>query len=310
MTSWRERAVRFEARLRGRPDKETSTPPLQAVFSDGPTPRDDFRSDTGLNPGLARTIQAEIVPRLMLAHHEGISSPNGEPAYAVTPPGQDEVEELVRLIVRGDAALGAEYIEAMRVKGISVESVFMDLLTPVARLLGEMWLRDDCTFAEVTIGLTRLHTLVADLGSSLSPQIGISVLPSPRAAFVEAPGEQHTFGLQLIREFFRREGWDVWGGRTNDSQELLRLVQDEWINVVGISMSSVDLVADVTDLISSLRANSLNPSLMIMVGGACVMDEPQIAQKVKADAGPSGPKEALSIARSFFEQLSSSRERH
>ena len=309
MSSWRERAVQFGAIWRGAPDKETSTPPQSSVLN-GATPHEDFRLEPTVNDGLARTIQAEIVPRLMLAHHEGISSPSGEPAYAVTPPGVDEVEELARLIIGRDPAVGWEYIEAMRVKGISVESVFLDLLTPVARMLGDMWLRDDCTFTDVTIGLSRLHTLVANLGPSLTVQVGIPSLPSPRAAFVEAPGEQHTFGLQLIREFFRTEGWDVWGGRANDSQELLRLVQDEWINVVGVSMSNVDLIPATKELVSDLRAASLNPNLLVMVGGSCVIDDPQVVQQVKADAGPSGPKEALAIARAYFDQLGSSHERH
>ena len=246
----------------------------------------------------------------MLAHREGTESPSGELAYAVSPPSIEEVAELARLIIAHDANLGADYIEAMRMKGMSVESVFVGLLTPTARLLGEMWLQDECTFTDVTIGLSRLHRLVGDLGSAFAREYGYSKLPGPRAALLEVPGEQHTFGLHLVREFFRREGWDVWGSASGQPKELISLVQDEWINLVGFSMSSTQSAETLTTLIREVRDASLNPNLFVLVGGSCVIDDPKIADRVGADAGPVDAYEAMAVARQHLEHLGSSRERH
>ena len=306
MSGGRER-VRLGKQWRPGASSDTKVSP---VLSDGPPPHKDFAGESGLPSGLARTIQAEIVPRLMLAHRGGTAAPSGEPAYAATPPSMEDIAELARLIIAHDSTLGLDYVEAMRMKGMSVESVFVDLLTPTARLLGELWMEDDCTFTDVTIGLSRLHRMVGDLSSAFSRELEFNPLPGPRAALIAAPGEQHTFGLHLVREFFRREGWDVWAAPTPHTNELVHLVQDEWINLVGVSMSGPESAPRVAELIRDVRAASLNPNLFILVGGACIIDDDKLAAKMGADAGPADAKEALALARSHFDQLGSSRERH
>ena len=268
----------------------------------------DFTDDSTAR--LARTIQAEIVPRLMLAHRDGPESPNGEAAYAASPPSIEDVSELARLIIAHDAELGADYIEAMRMKGMSVESVFIDLLTPAARLLGELWADDRCTFTDVTIGLSRLQRIVDELGSALCREVAQAPLPGPRAALIEVPGEQHTFGLHLVREFFRREGWDVWGASSSHPRELVSLVQDEWVSMVGLTMSSVRTADVASDMITEVRSASLNPNVFILIGGPCVIEDPAIAQRVGADAAPADAREALQVARRHYDQMGSSHERH
>ena len=279
-------------------------------FSEGAQPQDDFLPDGTAAAGLARTIQAEIVPRLMLAYREGTSAPDGKPAYSVSPPTIEEVAELTRLLIAQDSRLGADYVEAMRMKGMALESVFVDLLSPAARLLGEMWFQDHCTFTDVTIGLSRLHRMVSELGSAFVREGEAARLPGPRAALVEVPGEQHTFGLQLVREFFRREGWDVWGPPAARVHEVTSLVQDEWINLVGFSISNSDSCDRLAGIIREIRSVSLNPNLFVLVGGACVAEDPGLAERVGADGGPSDVREAIALARKHIDQLGSSRERH
>ncbi len=311
MSGGRERFARSSYQL----GKPTDEEPLVAVRCDG-TPvgdvGDSCQRETAMPPamppGLARTIQAEIVPRLMLAHRGGTATPSGEPAYSVTPPAFEEIEELARLVISHDTQLGGDYIDAMRMKGMSTESIFVDLLSPAARLLGDMWLRDDCSFADVTVGLSRLSHLVAELSAAFVPDGPVPRPPALRGALVEAPGEQHTFGLQLVREFFRRDGWDIWRGRSDHHRELINLVQDEWISLVGFSMSSRDSTEAVSDIIRQIRSASLNPGIFIMVGGACVADDRRIVEAVGADAGSSDVREAIAIARDHFEQVG--RERH
>ena len=305
MSSGRERVARFVRRWTKTGKRRSS--PNGIVSEEAGSPRD---FDTESTARLARTIQAEIVPRLMLAHRDGTEFPSGDLAYSATPPTHEEVAELARLIVANDPALGREYIEAMRVKGMPVETVFVALLAPAARLLGRRWAEDECTFTDVTIGLSRLHRIVDELASSFYREGGFGALPGPRAALVEVPGEQHTFGVHMLREFFRRDGWDVWGASSTSPNELINLVQDEWINLVGLSMSDPSQATTAADLIREIRDSSLNPGLFIMVGGPCVLEDSEMAKRTGADAAPIDAKEALALAREHFDQMGSSRERH
>jgi hypothetical protein len=52
------------------------------------------------------------------------------------------------------------------------------------------------------------------------------------------PGEQHSFGLSMVAEFFRRAGWNLCTGPFSSHQELASLVQNHWFDIVGFSVSS------------------------------------------------------------------------
>ena len=52
----------------------------------------------------------------------------------------------------------------------------------------------------------RLQQLLRELSAAFEAE----TLPRLRSAvLVTAPGDQHTFGVFILQEFFRRAGWDV-----------------------------------------------------------------------------------------------------
>ena len=91
-----------------------------------------------------------------------------------------------------------------------VESLYLDLFAPAARLLGEMWSDDHCDFSAVTVALGRLQRLLRELSPAFGTEIEYPRQRPPRAV-AQPPDEQHSFGLCMVAEFFRRDGWDVFG---------------------------------------------------------------------------------------------------
>ena len=64
--------------------------------------------------------------------------------------GQDGADHLVGRAARHvDAATAA----GLRGRGVSVEALYVHLLAPAARHLGELWEDDRCHFADVTVGM-------------------------------------------------------------------------------------------------------------------------------------------------------------
>ena len=153
---------------------------------------------------LISTLEGEIIPRLMLAHRE----PGSLPAAASGPrrpvTGED-VDELTRLVLAQDCAAAMDWCRDRVNDGVSVASVYLELLAPVARRLGEMWVNDECGFTDVTIGLCRLHQVLRDLGPSFR-DTRRGAVQGRRALLLPAPGEQHMFGAVMVAEFFRRTG--------------------------------------------------------------------------------------------------------
>ncbi|RYF36535.1 MAG: cobalamin B12-binding domain-containing protein [Comamonadaceae bacterium] len=243
---------------------------------------------------LVKAIEHEIIPRLMLAHRlDSECLPGPELAgLAVSP---EDVEQFSRLVLAPDDDLCRGCVQMLRARGISVEMICLDLLAPVARRLGELWEQDLCDFSDVTIGLGRLHQLLRELSREVdqqqhAPANGRRILLAP------APGEQHTFGLVMVGEFFRRSGWDVEAAIGGDRADVGAQAASGWFDVVGYSLAAEIHLEDLASDIAAVRAKSMNPRLCIMVGGALFGREPDRVGQVGADGAAASAREAPELA--------------
>lgn len=238
---------------------------------------------------LSRTIEAEIIPRLLLAHRMV-----AEPDVARVTAG--DVAQFAGLSLSDNRAAAMDYVEAMLARDLPIEAVFLDLLAPAARLLGDMWREDLCSFADVTVGLSRMQQILRVLAPSFEDEEQGSC--PGRILVAPVPGEQHSFGASMLEAFFRRAGWEVAGGPL-PSRELISAVRRDWFDVVGLSLGSDVLFEGLHGLVRSIRAASRNPSLAIMLGGRYFIDHPERAAEVDADSVATDAPDALRQAQAF-----------
>ena len=239
---------------------------------------------------LARAIESEIVPLLISAHHaEGqVVRVNG---LHVKPTGEDVVE-FVRLLLANDVTFASSFVEALSTRGADLETIFLELFTPAARLLGCLWEEDICDFTDVTIALSRLQQLLRELSAAFEVEAEPSISPR-RALLVAAPGDQHTFGVFVLQEFFRRAGWDVSGGSIASNHELLSLAESGPFDLVGLSVSNEITVDRFASMVSSIR-DAIAPRMpVVMVGGRFFLDHPDCVQGVGADATAQDARRAV-----------------
>jgi hypothetical protein len=150
-----------------------------------------------------------------------------------------------------------------------------------------MWDQDRIDFASTTVALGRLQRLMRQL----SPDFGREVEhpPSGRRVLLTQPdSEQHMFGLSMVAEFFRREGWDVLGGVAGVGIEPIAWVRRDWFDVVGFSLGSELGLPWLRDTIAAVRLASRNASLVVLVGGPMFSLHPHWAGEVGADATTDG----------------------
>lgn len=102
--------------------------------------------------------------------------------------------------------------------------------------------------------------------------------------FAQPPEEQHSFGLSMVAEFFRREGWDVVGVVGGASDDPAARVRKEWADVVGFSIGSEIRLEWLRQRIAEVRAASRNPDVIIMVGGPIFIINPGWVADVGADS--------------------------
>lgn len=247
---------------------------------------------------LVRTIEGEVIPRLVLAHRK-----NGLPPLTLGArpmlPDTSAVAEFATLVIEHEATFLTTYVQNLRARGLAIESLYLNLLAPTARRLGEMWDDDLCDFATVTMALWRLHQVVRNLSSSFVGQAG-ALGESQRAIFASMPGEQHTFGLFLVAEFFRRAGWDVLDGPIRTPDEIVAVVRDEPFSVAGLSLARESRIGELTDLIAAIKNASRNRRIKVMVGGPVFFGHPELVERVGGDATASDGQTAVKIAQEII----------
>jgi len=244
---------------------------------------------------LASVIEGEIVPRLMLAHRAPVAP--AVPVEGAGTIGRREVLDFARLVIANDAAVAYSYVETLRAQGTPTETILLQLLAPAARRLGKLWEEDRVDFTQVTVALCALQQVMRQLGGANPSEIEARETVH-RVLLAPAPGDQHTFGLMMVAEFFRRAGWDVAGECAMSGDELCAMVRRDWFAVVGLSACSCTPMDDLASAIRMIRAASRNRRVNIMVGGRVFIDDPSLVGDMGADATAEDGRAAVRHAES------------
>jgi len=235
---------------------------------------------------LSRIVAREILPRLAQARRTDAG--DRQPVRNRQTTTMVDTGELVRLLLADGPSDGNAFIETLLLRGATPEALYIGILSDAARWLGLMWEDDRCDFAQVTIGLGRLQQAARLLsprfqGASVTRGDGRCLLLLP------APGEQHTFGLLILGEFFQRAGWRVAGGpnargANSGGTDAEGLARTTWFDVAGFSIGSERLLDDLAAIIRRVRLASRNRAIGVMVGGPLFQQRPDLVARAGADA--------------------------
>ncbi len=265
---------------------------------------------------IGEVVASELIPRLLMAHRanisDGFESAHG-PSASHTSRAQindssDVIEEFTQRVLSTDATAAGDYLDLLHEKGLCIESIFLHVLQPVARRLGDLCNQDVCHDVEVTVGMWRLQSLVRDLSAAF--QAEAAPVASTRSVLVATqPGEPHMLGMRLDAEFFWRAGWDVVCEFPATDAELESLVKEQWFDVLDLSLSSAfqrdHRLAAMTSTIQVARSASFNPNLRVIVCGRVFLEHPEYSLLVGADAGCSTAAKVVSRAESKLASLDS-----
>jgi methanogenic corrinoid protein MtbC1 len=266
-------------------------PPGDAILSSGAPAIQEFNRAM-----LGRTIEAEVIPRLMIAHRGFAQTESSPSSMHIT---SEDISELARIAVEHDMSVASSYIDALRNQGVPIDSIFVELMAPTARLLGEMWKSDQCCFTDVTVGMARLQQIVHELSPEFEREAA-QAFDGRRILLLTMPGEQHTLGLMIVEEYFRRYGWDCCSSAPKDVRDMTRLARSQHFDVVGISVGWGALVENIASAIQSIRRASLNKNVVVLVGGNLFLENPAFVSRVGADGTAEDGRQAILQLRSLL----------
>lgn len=248
---------------------------------------------------LERTLEAEIIPRLVRAHQRERWRAAAAPGLPAAGVSANHIEAFVRLVLAADSRGEIGIVEALRSNGASFDMLCEELLTPAARRLGDLWSADLCDFAQVTMGLWRLQQLLREFRPLFPSEID-SRDRGLRALLVPVPGEEHTLGLAMVTEFFLRAGWQVSGSPPASVDQLRQAVRADWFDVAGLAISCETRVRLLAQSIGALRQASRNPDIRVLVGGPLFVQRPELVAFVGADATATAARQAPAHAEQLL----------
>ena len=210
-----------------------------------------------------------------------------------------EVEQFSLLPLRMDAAELVDEVDVLLARGVSIDTVYVDLLAPAARKLGQFWEQDQCDFVDVTMGLWRLQEVLHEISARSAYRPKLLEPSAKRALFLPMPGDQHFLGPQVLDDFFARAGWDTSIMTKPRRKEVLDLLSSESFDVVALTLSRDCPSAALRNIVKAMRSVSRNEHISILVGGHMINQNPAIVTEVGADGTGADARAALEVAEAL-----------
>ncbi|MGF1501730.1 MAG: B12-binding domain-containing protein [Paracoccaceae bacterium] len=237
---------------------------------------------------LLRAVESEVIPRLLAVHQSG-GAPGPMPTLG-------EIETLCSFALERDRDGALALVRGLMADGMAIDTVYLNLLTSTARMLGELWERDRVSFVDVTVGLCVLHQLLF----TLAPDFERGASPGGagrRALIAPAPGETHVFGALMVAKFFARAGWNVWTELSTTEAELVSLQTAHSFELIGLSVACEQHFETVRAAIGALKRHA--PPPVVMLGGRAIDANPERAGDLGADAIAGPPHAAIALAETL-----------
>lgn len=255
--------------------------------------------DNACKDSLLSVIEKQIIPRLLQANAlvNGISL---EESLALPHPQELDVQTFALSCLSADEDISHARLMSFRHQGLTTDELFLQVIAPAARFLGVQWETDQLDFSQVTLGLLRLHQLAHELGYAYrdGPQ---QAGARRRIMLASAPGSQHLLGLTIVSEFFRKERWQVVVEISATAHELGQAIANEWFDMLGLSVGVVEQLQDIPALIATLRRQSRNPGVRVLLGGPAFLLQPSLAAELGADGISLDAAEAVALADQLLE---------
>lgn len=269
-------------------------------------------ADSGVNPftivkpvddghDISLLLENLVIPKLIAHQHKrdtlvrASAFSSSSNAAGRTSIDHVDVEEFARISVSDEAHALMDVVDQRLANGSSVEDLYVELLAPAARRLGEYWEEDREDFIGVTMGLWRIQEVLRELTTRVPPKSRPGQ-GRRSALFSMMPGEQHSFGTLMVAECFQRAGWDTDVLIEPSKSELTGKFADRRYDLIGLTVSQDCSTASLGSMVKTIKAVSSNPHICIMLGGPVINEQPELVDECGADATAVDAISAVALA--------------
>ncbi len=183
--------------------------------------------------------------------------------------------------------------------GIKIKDLYLHVFEPVQKEIGRLWQLGKITVADEHYATAVTQLIISELYTYIFQD-----KKKKKGKFAAAciQGELHEIGLRMITDICEIEGWDTFFLGTNSpSQSIVKFVESNRIDVLGLSVSLTPNLIHLEGLINSIRNNPNLSNIKIITGGFPFSIEPDLFKKVGADGSALDLTTAVEKINSFLE---------
>lgn len=238
--------------------------------------------------------KSEIVPSSTLPLTDGRSFVEAEQMIALS------IDALVNAVVNDDRKSAVATINALIKADFSQARIMSDVFAAASSRLGDMWISDDVSFTDVTVGVGTLTILMRELWNGQTPEVASE--PAKNALILSSHEEDHRFGTQMFCELLRLEGWQARHLVVHRLEEAEQAVATTPHCFIGVSLGFADNCEQWRYWLKRLRSRSCNPQTKVVVGGPGVSRLSAPARSLDADVTFYNGMSALPYVENIFQK--------
>ncbi len=200
------------------------------------------------------------------------------------------LEAFCQAFTMDDSTHRDEMLSYLRRANFSDDDIIDTIIPTAARRIGEKWVRDELTFAQVTISASRMQELARYLGGQR--ERAPTTIPLGFNALLIIPQqEQHTMGAFVAADQFRRQGLWVHLAIGQDAKEIRHTVASNSFSMIGISAAARRSLKSVKTIVEVLKVEDNCPP--IVLGGNIMNIVDDVKDQTGVDLVTSSAREAV-----------------
>lgn len=215
---------------------------------------------------------------------------------------EEEVNKLTNLLLDSQEGSFEFAITILKTHGASINYIVLELIPEIARRFGKQWEDDSLSFADVSMGVSKLERAIHKLDYLF--QANQLDRQQNKAIFISGfPGSQHSLGSLIFGNFLTFCGWQVHRPNQTNIDSIIYGVSSKILQAIAISVSTNQQLEQLPSLIELLRQKSQNPKIIVLVGGPLYNKAPEAFDHIQAEVKAFSPEESVQKLEQHLSQL-------
>ncbi|MEX2590055.1 MAG: cobalamin-dependent protein, partial [Chitinophagales bacterium] len=214
-------------------------------------------------------------------------------------PLKKEVTAYMEYLLLGKRREATHLITELIEQEVSIKDIYQFIFQVSQYEVGRLWQCNKITVAHEHYCTAATQQIM----SGLYQHIFSSKRKGKTLVACSISGELHELGIRMVTDFFEMDGWDTYylGANMPDNQ-LQEALKEYKADVLALSITLPTHVSRAATLIKNIQAKSDFKKLKIMVGGYPFLTNPDLWQRVAADAFAQNADQAITTANELVNQ--------